>query len=519
VQSLARQQWVALLALGGLLVACGGRANSYDDAAAGAANAVAGSSGRSDAGHGGVAAAPDRGGAATAAGDGGVRPGGGEGGDGAAAGAGGALAVRGSGHGGDTIGVGGQGAGGDAGAGSGPASIEVLVGDYDVYLASPPVVAGCSVAWYEPRINLTMYQADSGKLAALPYADFFWHANFDVETKVSANTVQLAASLDWADSTLTPALDLSWGADGFVGPGSAVIPYDCEEGATTTRTVVATIEADHTSPKLRVDPDSYGTFAFTRFGFTFSEPVDLPSGDYGITFEEPADAEQVVELYDLSTNAALPTAWKWSLAGPIAQAHFLDLPSVEGRTIAARLIATVTDHAGNPLVALAKTFDIAPAALLETELDFDQAPPVGLYGNASFHATAEPGAACEQGGCLVLDGPVAQCYDAPHSTFAVRVASPWDDGIDLRYRVWASSSWVSPLEIGFASGCSGSFSTALSPLAQADGPFTHVSDWKTVTLHPCGGPENEDGFALSLACAEDGPPPAVRVVVERLTRR
>ena len=518
MQTLGRQQWVALLALGGLFAACGGRANG-NDAAAGAANVVAGAPGRGEAGKGGAASAPDRGGAATVAGAGGVRLGGGDGGDGAAAGAGGALVLGGTdGGGGDSSGVGGQGEGGDAAAGPVPASTDVLLGDYDVYVASPPGVAGCSVAWYEPRINLTMYQADSGKLMALPFPDFYWQANFDAEANVSASSVQVAASLDWAELPRTPALDLSWNADGFVGSGWAVIPYNCGTGVTTTRTVIATIEVDHTSPKLRVDPDSHGTFAFTRFSFNFSEPVELPSGDYRGTFVEPADAEQSVELYDVGTNTALPTAWRWSLGGPVAPAHFLDPTSVEGTTIAARMTTMLSDHAGNPLVPLAETYDIAPAALLETELDFEQGPPVGLYGNASFHAAAEPGAPCEQGGCLVLDGPVARCYDAPRSTFAVRLASPWNDGIDVRYRVWASSNSVSPLEIGFASGCSGSFSTALSALAQPDGAFTHASAWKTVTISPCGGPENENGFTLSLACAEYAPPPDVRVVIERLTR-
>jgi hypothetical protein len=131
---------------------------------------------------------------------------------------------------------------------------------------------------------------------------------------------------------------------------------------------------------------------------------------------------QALELYDVDTNAALPTVWTWALAGPVAQAHFVDPGSVEGRTIAARLLAPFADHAGNPLIVLG-SFDIERSALLDSELDFDHEPAVGMFGNASYHAAAGPGAECEQGGCLVLDGPVVACNGAPQSTFAVRLSS------------------------------------------------------------------------------------------------
>jgi hypothetical protein len=226
----------------------------------------------------------------------------------------------------------------------------------------------------------------------------------------------------------------------------------------------------------------------------------------------------VLELYDTDTNAALPTAWRWSLAGPVALANFVDPASAEGVTMAARLLAPLSDRAGNALIALDQLIDIEPAAVLDTELDFDEEPAAGVYDNASHHAAAEPGAECEQGGCLVLDGPVVACYDAPSSTFAVRLASAWDQALKLRYRVWASSYSVSPLSIGYASGCTGSFSVSLTALAQPEGTFSYASEWQTLDLGPCGAPENENGFTLSLGCAEYSPPPDMRVVVERISR-
>jgi hypothetical protein len=411
------------------------------------------------------------------------------------------------------------GAGGAGGAGGELPSVDVLLGDYDLYLASPPVVDGCSVAWYEPRINFAVYLKGPGKLEVLPFADFFWQANLAKEPAVGASSIVIAAVSDWADVPLTPALELGWDANGFAGTGSAEIPYTCQGDVPTTRTVSVTIGADHTSPRLRVDAGTPPSFGFTKFGFTFSEPVTLPSGDYGITFSEPGDGEQALELYDLDTNAALATAWKWSLAGPIAQARFLDPASVEGLTIAARLVTPIADRAGNALVTLDQTFDIEPAAVLDTNIDFDQAPAVGRYGNASYHAAAEPGAACEQGGCLVLDGPLVACYGAPQGGFAVRLTSSWEEEVQLRYRVWASTSSVSPLAIGYASGCTGFFfSSALKLLAQPDGAFSYASDWQTSDFGPCGGPENENGFTVSLACAEYEPAPYIRVVVEAITR-
>ncbi|MES1186997.1 MAG: hypothetical protein ABUL60_24495 [Myxococcales bacterium] len=518
MNALARHRWVGLLALGGLFAACGGRADKDEvspshggsnSAGAGMHSGGAGAGGRSSSGTAGTASG---GRAPSQAGEGGIEAFAGDGGAPGAAGVtGGAAGVDGG------AGAGGQELGGGGATAETP-SVTVLAGNYDVYLAAPPAVVGCAVAWYEPRINLAVYLTDAGKLEALPFKDFFWQGNFAEEPEVSPSTFKLAALLDWANAPATPALELSWDEAGFLGAGTAEIPYTCEGGPVTTRVVAATLEADHTSPKLRVDPDGYGSFGFTRFDFTFSEPVDLPHGEYDIVFREPADGEQAVELYDVDTNAPLPTVWQWSLAGPVAQAHFPDPASVEGRTVAARLSATLRDRAGNPLVPLEKTFDIAPAAVLDGELDFDQAPSAGVYGNASYHPTAEPGAPCEQGGCLVLDGPVARCYEAPHSTFAVRLASPWDTGVQIRYRVWASTSSVSPIGIGYASGCSGSFPAALNPLAQPDGSFTYASDWTTRTISPCGGPENENGFTLSLDCAEYGAPPDVRVVIERLTR-
>jgi len=436
---------------------------------------------------------------------------------------GGASAEAGAAFAGGASGAGGASAepdGGEAGAGgvgSESPTTDALLGDYDVFLSAPPTVNGCTVAWYQPRINLTVYTDWTNQLTTLPFADFFWQGNFAKNPTFTASRVEVPAILDWADELLAPALELEWNADGFTGTGTAQIPYACSGGARASRTVAVTVVPDHTSPRLRVDPNGAPSFGFTRFAFTFSEPVRLPSGDYGITFSEPADGEQALSLYDVDTDAALPIGWKWSLAGPVALARFLDPAAAEGRTVAARLLATLDDHAGNPLVTLDQTFDVEPAALLTTELDFDT-KPAGLYGNASYHATAEPGAACEDGGCLVLDGPIVACYDAPAGGLGVRMASSWE-GLQLRYRVWASTYSVSPLAIGYASGCTGMISVELKALAQPDGVFTHASEWITAKLAPCGGPDDENGFTLALDCSEyRQPPPDVRVVIERIAR-
>ncbi|HET7542350.1 MAG TPA: hypothetical protein VFK05_20920 [Polyangiaceae bacterium] len=495
------------LSWGGFFSACGGHAerdNAAPNSRAGTAGVAtqhgganeggtfSGAGEPSAAGNAGKAAAPNHGGATT----GGATTGG------AAAGTGEAGAEH----------------AGEAGAIVEPPPVALPLGDYDAFLAKPPEVAGCSVAWYEPRINLTLSRNTRGSLEAVAYADFFWQANAGKEPTFGSDTLQLYVLADSPQITLTPVLELGWDARGFHGPPSAEIPYTCQSGARTTRTVPVTLEVDRTSPKLRVDPVGFLQFGYTPFGFTFSEPVALPSGDFGATFSDPSDGNVALELYDLDTKAALPTSWKWSLAGPVAQARFLDPAAVEGRTIATRLLAPLADRAGNPLLASEQTFAIARSAVLETALDFDQEPAAGIYGNASYHVVAGAGAACEQGGCLVLDGPVVSCYGAPRSTFAVRLSSAWDESIKIRYRVWSSTASVSPLAIGYASGCTGSVSLTLTALAQPDGAFTHASDWRTISVAPCGGPDYENGFSLSLDCAESEPPPAVRVIVERIER-
>ena len=367
-------------------------------------------------------------------------------------------------------------------------------------------------------MNLALFFASSGEFEAHLFADFFWQASFAQEPRVRADRIELPALSDWEKKPIAPALTLDTDAHGFRGTGFAEIPYTCQDGVKITQRVSVTVEADHAPPKLRLDPVGFTLLGFTRFSPTFSEPVQLPSGDYNGVFSEPSDGEQALELYDVNTNAALPTAWRWALGGPVAQPHFVDSGSVEGRTIAARLLVPLADRAGNPLVVLGQTFDIERAAVLDTKLDFDHAPAFGLFGNASFHAAAEPGAECEQGGCLVLDGPVVACFGAPRSTLAVRLSSLWDTDVEIRYRVWASTSSLAPFAIDYASGCGGTFYTDLTALPQPDGAFTHASSWKTLKLHPCGGPEAEVGFSLSLNCAEPAPPPAVRIVLERVTR-
>jgi len=417
----------------------------------------------------------------------------------------------------------GQGGAADASAGEGgtggePAPIELLVGDYDVYFPEPPTLDDCSPSWSEPRMNLALFFASSGEFEAQLFADFYWQASSAQEPSVGPKTIELPALSDWAQKPLAPALTLDRGAHGILGTAFADIPYICQGGVKITERVPVLVAADRTPPKLRVDPVGFPLLGFTRFGVTFSEPMQLPSGDYNDVFSEPSDGEQALQLYDIDTNGALPTAWRWALGGPVAQAHFVDPGSVEGRSIAARLSAPLADRAGNPLIVLGQTFDIQRSAVLDTELDFDHEPTAGMFGNASYHAVAEPGAECEQGGCVVLDGPVVACSGAPQSTLAVRFSSAWDTAVQIRYRVWASTYSVEPFAIGYASGCSGSFYADLAALPQPDGAFTHASAWKTLTLRPCGGPEAEVGFTLSLACAAYAPPPNVRVVIERITK-
>jgi len=410
---------------------------------------------------------------------------------------------------------------GESGAGGAegePRSIESLLGDYDVFFSPPPALADCSPTWYEPRMNLGLIVASSGVLEAQIFRDYDWQAGFFQEPRVGAGPLELPVLLDWEKTTVSPALTLDWDAHGFRGTGFAEIPYTCHDNVKMTRQVPVKVEVDRTAPKLRVEPVGFTLLGFTRFSFTFSEPVALPSGDYNTVFSEPSDGQQALELYDVNTNAALPAVWKWSLGGPVSQAHVVDPAAIEGRTIAARLIAALADRAGNPLSVLGQTFDIQRSAVLDTELDFDHEPGVGMFGNASYHAAAEPGAECEQGGCLVLDGPVVACEGAPKSTFAVRLSSPWDAAVQVRYRVWASTKSLETLAIAYPSGCSGSFNAALTPLAQPAGAFIYASDWQTVNLTPCGGPEYENGFSLSLPCVDFTPPPAVRIVLERITR-
>src|SRR6185369_5959192 len=195
---------------------------------------------------------------------------------------------------------------GDAGAGGTadtPPSLDVLIGDYDVYFAPLPPLSGCSPAVAEPRMNLALFFASSRKL------------------------------------------DLD--ADGVRGTGFAEVPYTCQNGLVKTQRMPVTVKADRTPPKLRVDPVGFTLLGFTRFSFRFSEPVALPSGSYDSVFSEPSDGEQTLQLYDVDTNAVPPAIWQWSLGGPVSEAHFVDPASVEARTFAARLIAPLADRAGN----------------------------------------------------------------------------------------------------------------------------------------------------------------------------
>lgn len=501
--------------------ACGGRADRdllYEQRG--------GSGGAAGAGKGGAEVLGGAGagllGTAGAAG----KPSPGDGGRTGTSGAGGVSGTGGGASAGGSSGVDGSGGTGTSGASgtggsSNPPDVLALLGDYDVFVEPPPSVEGCTADWYEARLNLSVEQTDETELRAQAFVDFEWSAYGRDAPGLDANTLVLPAVKNWDESLAVPALELSRTEQGLSPSGFAEIPYTCDEGPAVIRRVAVTVAADTTPPKLRVEPLSWGpVFAFTHFGFTFSEPLLLPSGDYYSWFEEPEDAAQVAQFFDVETGLTLATTFQWSLAGPLQVANFLDPEGVEGRTVSLRILESVADRAGNPVIASEQLFEVLPAAPLGTEIDFDGGTQPGIYGNATYHAESGPGAACEQGGCLVLDGPVPVC-DAtgpPASMFAIRAAANWDTGHELRYRVWASTYAVTSLMVGFASGCLGEYSSSLSLLAEPDGPFTHASPWQDRPIGLCGGPNRENGFVLALGCWPGAEPPEVRVVIERIRR-
>jgi hypothetical protein len=149
-------------------------------------------------------------------------------------------------------------------------------------------------------------------------------------------------------------------------------------------------------------------------------------------------------------------------------------------------------------------------------IDFDDGPVPGISGNSTYYSGSEPDAPCDFGGCLVIDGPVPSCGygTAPASMLAVRFTEPWIHSLSIAFRVLASTQYVSPMSVFYASGCQGEYSASLSALAEPEGPFTHASEWTTEGISMCGGPDIENGFVIALGCAPGADVPQMRLVIE-----
>ena len=409
-----------------------------------------------------------------------------------------------------------------------PVDPALLAGDYDVSLPVPDV-DGCT-GDVPTHLNLQVDAAPT--LLARAFRNYtFRLIDAQRPSFVGANLVLAARGLEGFPEFGVPELELAVGTEGFTGTGFARIVFDCASLPLTV-TVPVTLRRDQTAPRLRARPAVSTAdarwFAFSASGFQFSEPAVLPSGSYSDFFEDFEEARLFVAFVDADSRLEIPTVWRFSPGGPVAEASFRDLDGLAGRSVTLSLRAGLGDRAGNEALAADERFAIADAAELETSIDFDDGRSAGAHGNAVYYAPNSPDAPCESGACLVLHGAgywcssgVPESQSAP-AQFAVRLSPTPPYTYRLRYRILYedSSSTRAGLVAMYGSGCYATFTTpAPVPIDPPILGHTLATPWHDAEVTLCFGPERDRGIVFSLGCETFLPESArngARLVIERL---
>lgn len=498
-------------------VACGGRSISVrdepaeDDAGRGGDSMSTGGSGGSGVGGRGTG------------GSGGAT--GGTGGRGSFGGAGGRGVAGASGSGvvGGAAGAGGSPMGGGSGGTAGRAiQPEALFGDYDVHFSTLPSLDGCRSRLSSSRMNLQIDTLDGFQARA------FQSFGFDFvkpgPPKLDDRSFELpSGSFGSVDAFWVPSLHLNVRGDGFAGDGWAYAEYECTDGPSTV-TVDVKVVPDETSPVLRVVstlPTGTDLFPFSSVALDLSEPVVMPSGAYDDDIVDLDDAASTLAFVDSSSGEELPLTWYTGLSGPAVNGRFPSMVGLAGRTLYARTLAPLPDRAGHPTMLDGVTYLVQEPAELGDLLSFDELPPAGVFGAATWFAPDDPTSPCESGGCLALDGAGYGCtpdFTRSPAYVALSLGEQPPAGVRIRYRILYVDETDATVHLfqHYPSDCVGyKPDSGRHVLPEPVNGFAYGTDWITTEVGFCAGPIAERGMLFALGCeSAASTPPNARLVIE-----
>jgi hypothetical protein len=418
------------------------------------------------------------------------------------------------------------GAGGDAGSPDGAAVASdgglpwgehagPLAGHYDVWLDEPG--DGCAFLSGASRLNLSIGGADAPAIRYFADYEWWWR---EATAGLEPGVVRIDP-MGWEPVETHPTLWLDLGDGGLLGTGRALAPVTCPGGIAETLQVPARVTPDRTPPVVIARPLSGWpyTFPFTEALVSMSEPPDYWNGSLGTPgFSSVPEVEGRITWLDAASGAPLATRFLPNLAGPAVHLALLSQEGMAGRSIRLGMVDPPRDAAGNAAVADPLTLVMDDAGPLLRGWDFDDGPLPGARGAATYLPPGAPGAPCESGGCLLLEAGESACEDRDlgGGILAVRLDVPPGHEARLRYRAWTDGPTGLELQIEDPSWCTLVENPRVAPLAQADGLYTHASDWSTVVLSACRGPVDEVDSVIAPPCASGAARVRARLVVERI---
>lgn len=418
---------------------------------------------------------------------------------------------------GDTGGLGGLGGtGGGVLVGGNLPPLEDLVGDYDISFLGPlEEIEGCTPLITETHWNLHLSLDDldfQNNYRVEVFKDFDVYSRSNSIIAESNETyVRLASK-----SPDTPTVVLYGTLEGFTY-AAVYVPYECpgaDDGSVMLH--FSKVVPDETPPKIRLWTHIPGdhAFSFSSLFFAFSEPLRSPSDGFVISrFEDSTSAYQSMSLSNAS--GAIPHAWSSDSGGNFGM-YFLDRESIGG-DVTLHVGPELTDRAGNSAVMRTDTFTVKNVGgVLESEITFDDGPPSGLLGAATYVASGAP---CETGGCIVLEGSAPRCSDFTDTPAVWGLRVDYGTGtrtLVLRYRLLSSSSLVPSPLVREEYGTSGNEDYPL-PFEVSEGPYTHTSGWTDRHVPPSSPLNHHDaGIAIGIGCTEQAVQPQVKLVIDRV---
>jgi hypothetical protein len=413
--------------------------------------------------------------------------------------------------------TGGQSSGGRGGtiATGGTTSAGPYAGDYDLFIDPAPEVPGCTPAFNDSRLNVSITGPDANwEFGLVAYRDF--EVRYLLDERHGLTNGALIFSLTKYSGVYGPSdplFSIFVGEAGFSEQGSATITYLCTNGSIDERTVKIRLLRDQTPPKLRLRPfvrvAEHGVFTFSEFRPEFSEMVTFRNGSRDTIFWDLDEAMADVYVRDAIDTTLVDIQWMMGTAGGEAVVSLSDHRNMAGHSIVAGLNSVgLADRSGNQAVALDDAWSLVDTAIMDTRLDFDMVTAVsGLVGQATYAFAGDAGGPCATRKCVVLEGPVQNieedwATDFPPAAFGLSFASSEYAYHRISYQLWATSKQAF-LMIKHPTGCSGWTSGAnwVASSVSVDG-YTYQTGWFDSTMGVCAGPDRDRGVAIAIGCED-----------------